>query len=101
MLIISSYFARSLKGYCPRIRRRYAASVNGVVVNNHVWICGCSTLKDNMAEFCKHDLDSCFTSLQCNPRRIIQARYEYASYYLCIQIDIPVDRCHDNKCDDL
>ena len=54
-----------------------------------------------MAEFCKHDLDSCFTSLQCNPRRIIQARYEYASYYLCIQIDIPVDCCHSNKCDDL
>ena len=61
-------------------------------------ICGCGTLKDNNG---KHDLDSCFTSLQCNPRRIIQARYEYASYYLCIQIDIPVDRCHGNKCDDL
>ena len=40
-----------------------------------------------MADFCKHDLNSCFTSLQCNLRRIIQARYEYASYYLCIQID--------------
>ena len=28
----------SLKGYCHRIRRSYAASVHGIVVNNHVGV---------------------------------------------------------------